>query len=42
MEHGHCGVVSHGKILNDPSLKLLAQTAASHAEAGADIVRRAT
>jgi porphobilinogen synthase len=38
MEHGHCGVVSHGKILNDPSLKLLAQTAASHAEAGADIV----
>jgi len=26
------------KILNDPSLKLLAQTAASHAEAGADIV----
>jgi porphobilinogen synthase len=38
MEHGHCGIVSHGKILNDPSLKLLAQTAASHAEAGADIV----
>ena len=38
MEHGHCGVVSGGKILNDPSLKLLAQTAASHAEAGADIV----
>jgi porphobilinogen synthase len=26
------------KILNDPSLKLLAQTAASHAEAGADII----
>src|ERR1039457_4266361 len=38
MEHGHCGIVSHGKILNDPSLKLLAQTAASHAKAGADIV----
>jgi porphobilinogen synthase len=38
MEHGHCGIVSRGKILNDPSLKLLAQTAASHAEAGADIV----
>jgi porphobilinogen synthase len=38
MEHGHCGVVQHGKILNDPSLKLLARTAASHAEAGADIV----
>ena len=38
MEHGHCGVVAHGKILNDPSLKILAQTALSHAEAGADIV----
>ncbi|HEX3856482.1 MAG TPA: porphobilinogen synthase [Verrucomicrobiae bacterium] len=38
MSHGHCGVVSRGKILNDPSLKLLAQTAASHADAGADIV----
>ena len=38
MEHGHCGVVEHGKILNDPSLKLLARAAASHAEAGADIV----
>jgi len=37
-EHGHCGVVQGGKILNDPSLKLLARTAASHAEAGADIV----
>jgi porphobilinogen synthase len=38
MEHGHCGIVSRGKILNDPTLKLLAQTALSHAEAGADIV----
>jgi len=38
MEHGHCGVVRGGKILNDPSLVLLARTAASHAEAGADIV----
>jgi porphobilinogen synthase len=38
MEHGHCGIVSGGKILNDPSLKLLARTAASHAEAGADLV----
>ncbi|HTB85162.1 MAG TPA: porphobilinogen synthase [Candidatus Sulfotelmatobacter sp.] len=38
MDHGHCGIVQDGKILNDPSLKLLAQTAASHAEAGADIV----
>ena len=38
MEHGHCGIVQGGKILNDPSLALLARTAASHAEAGADIV----
>ena len=42
MSHGHCGIVGRGKdkarILNDPTLKLLAQTALSHAEAGADIV----
>jgi porphobilinogen synthase len=38
MEHGHCGVVHGGKILNDPTLKILAQTALSHADAGADIV----
>ncbi len=42
MSHGHCGIVqsnaSGGKILNDPTLKLLARTAASHAEAGADMV----
>jgi len=42
MEHGHCGIVQRGKadakILNDPTLKLLAQSAASHAEAGADMV----
>ena len=38
MDHGHCGIVRDGKILNDPTLKLLADTAVSHAEAGADIV----
>ena len=38
MAHGHCGIVHGGKILNDPTLKLLARAAASHAEAGADIV----
>lgn len=42
MEHGHCGIVRQSrtgaKILNDPTLKLLARTAASHAAAGADIV----
>ncbi|HEY0430373.1 MAG TPA: porphobilinogen synthase [Pyrinomonadaceae bacterium] len=36
--HGHCGVVSDGDVLNDPSLELLARTAVSQAEAGADIV----
>ena len=38
MEHGHCGIVSGGKIQNDPSLVLLARTAVSHAGAGADMV----
>ncbi len=38
MEHGHCGIISSGKILNDPTLKILAQTALSHAEAGADMI----
>jgi porphobilinogen synthase len=41
-EHGHCGIVrsekSGARILNDPTLKLLARAAASHAEAGADMV----
>lgn len=37
--HGHCGVVSEDeRILNDPSLDLLAQTAISQAKAGADII----
>src|SRR6266478_5278364 len=36
--HGHCGVVEDGRVKNDPSLELLARTAVSHAEAGADMV----
>jgi porphobilinogen synthase len=36
--HGHCGVVRDGEVLNDPSLELLARTAVSQAEAGADVV----
>src|SRR6476659_912826 len=36
--HGHCGVVREGEVLNDESLELLARTALSQAEAGADIV----
>ena len=42
MEHGHCGLVQAGdktgRVRNDPTLELLARTAASHAEAGADLV----
>jgi porphobilinogen synthase len=36
--HGHCGVVDGGEVLNDVTLELLARTAVSHAEAGADAV----
>src|SRR4028118_1354810 len=38
--HGHCGVVAKetGEVLSDVSLELLARTAASQAEAGADVV----
>lgn len=38
MDHGHCGIVHEGKILNDPSLEILARAAVSQAEAGADII----
>ena len=38
MSHGHCGIVQGERILNDPSLALLARTAVSHAAAGADVV----
>jgi porphobilinogen synthase len=36
--HGHCGVVVDGEVDNDRSLDLLARTAVSHADAGADVV----
>ena len=36
--HGHCGVVIDGEVDNDKTLELLARTALSLAEAGADIV----
>jgi porphobilinogen synthase len=36
--HGHCGIVENGEVANDPTLDLLARTAVSHAEAGADAV----
>jgi porphobilinogen synthase len=36
--HGHCGVIRHGEVENDPTLRLLAESAASHVRAGADMV----
>jgi len=36
--HGHCGVIKEGDVDNDATLDLLARTALSHAEAGADMV----
>lgn len=36
--HGHCGVVADGRVLNDPTLELLARTAVSHAHSGADLI----
>jgi porphobilinogen synthase len=42
MSHGHCGILDRrggvARVLNDPSLRLLARSAVSHAEAGADMV----
>ena len=36
--HGHCGVLCGHDVDNDPTLELLAKTALSHVEAGADMV----
>ena len=36
--HGHCGVIVDGEVANDASLEVLARTAVSHVEAGADVV----
>jgi len=36
--HGHCGLIQDGRVVNDPTLDLLARTAVSHAAAGADMV----
>ena len=37
-DHGHCGVVEDGRVLNDETLDILARVAVSHAAAGADVV----
>jgi porphobilinogen synthase len=36
--HGHCGAIENGEVLNDQTLRLLANTAVSQAQAGADII----
>jgi porphobilinogen synthase len=36
--HGHCGVIANGEVANDASIELIARTAVSHVEAGADVV----
>ena len=38
MDHGHCGLIHEGEVLNDSTLQLLSMTALSHARAGADMV----
>ena len=37
-DHGHCGVIENGRVDNDQTLELLARTAVSHAQAGADLI----
>ena len=37
-DHGHCGIVKGGKVLNDPTLELAARTAVSQAKAGFDLI----
>jgi porphobilinogen synthase len=37
-DHGHCGVIHDGDVLNDATTELLAKEAVSHARAGADII----
>jgi porphobilinogen synthase len=36
--HGHCGVIKDGDVANDPTLEILARTAVSQAQAGADVI----
>jgi porphobilinogen synthase len=36
--HGHCGIIQDGDVANDVTLEVLADTALSHARAGADMV----
>ena len=37
-DHGHCGIIDNGKVDNDATLELLARTAVTQVQAGADMV----
>jgi len=37
-DHGHCGMIKNGRVLNDKTLDVLANIALSHVKAGADVV----
>lgn len=37
-DHGHCGILENGEVVNDATLELLARVSVSHAEAGADVI----
>jgi porphobilinogen synthase len=37
-EHGHCGVLEDGEVVNDATLELLSRISLSHAQAGADVI----
>ena len=37
-DHGHCGIIDNGKVDNDATLELLARTALTQVQAGADMV----
>lgn len=36
--HGHCGVLEHGQVLNDPTLEVYERVAESYARAGVDVI----
>jgi porphobilinogen synthase len=37
-DHGHCGVIEHGEVINDATVEILSEQALSFARAGADVV----
>ncbi len=37
-DHGHCGIIGDGDVLNDPTVDLLVKESLSHARAGADVI----